>query len=271
MSRQRKLHPDVATATSPTPFMPIDLPQSLCFRVTRYCNARCGFCLAPPDGAHPNVETLTRRIDWLVAHGVRTLHFCGGEPTIHPGLPQLLAHVKSQGGKTKMTTNGISMPDSLLPVLRATGTQVKVSLHGNREHHDAMVGRKAFDQTTETIRRLLAANIRTSVQTTVVAAGMEPVNWVVEFCLNSKVRRLSILPFIPRGNGGHRRSDYDLSPAQHQAIRELIARKRRKLAGRLDLSWLDFSAQPIHVVEADGRVIREHATEAGDTVLCQLP
>lgn len=28
-------------------------PQSVCFRVTRACNARCGFCLAPGDGEHP--------------------------------------------------------------------------------------------------------------------------------------------------------------------------------------------------------------------------
>jgi MoaA/NifB/PqqE/SkfB family radical SAM enzyme len=60
------------------------LPDAICFRVTRYCNARCGFCLAPPDGAHPPGAVLAERIDWLFTRGVHTIHFCGGEPTIHP-------------------------------------------------------------------------------------------------------------------------------------------------------------------------------------------
>ena len=50
-----------------------------------------------------------------------------------------------------------------------------------------------------------------------------------------------------------------------------MASKRRELSGRLDMRWLDFTAQPIHVVEANGWVILEHATEARDARLCQIP
>jgi MoaA/NifB/PqqE/SkfB family radical SAM enzyme len=251
--------------------VPLGLPESICFRVTRYCNARCGFCLAPPDGAHPDVATLTRRLDWLLSRGVKTIHFCGGEPTIHPGLPVLLEYVHAQGGHIKLTTNGITLPDGLLPILRATDTQVKISLHGNREHHDAMVGRKAFEHTTRNLKRLVAAGIQTSVQTTVVAGAQEVVEWVAGFCLENKVRRLSIMPFIPRGHGLSRRDEYELSLVQRRVLREFVAQKRRRLSGRLDLRWLDFSARPIHVVEADGRVILESATEGNDVVLYQIP
>jgi MoaA/NifB/PqqE/SkfB family radical SAM enzyme len=123
-----------------------DLLQAICFRVTRYCNARCGFCLAPPDGTHPDAGTLMKRIDWLLAHRVRTIHFCGGEPTIHPAIGKLVDHVHMQGAKTKLTTNGIVLSSELISVLRNRRTEVKVSLHGNKEHHDRIVGRKAFDQ-----------------------------------------------------------------------------------------------------------------------------
>ena len=54
--------------------MAIDLPSAICFRVTRYCNARCGFCLAPPDGAHPDRDTLIHRLDWLIDRGVEVIH-----------------------------------------------------------------------------------------------------------------------------------------------------------------------------------------------------
>ena len=65
-------------------------PQQVCFRVTRACNARCGFCLAPWNGDHPREDVLNERIDWLLRNGVKTLDFCGGEPTIHPALPRLI-------------------------------------------------------------------------------------------------------------------------------------------------------------------------------------
>ncbi len=251
--------------------MRLDLPPTICFRVTRYCNARCGFCLAPPGGAHPAAETLVRRLDWLLAHGVKTIHFCGGEPTIHPALSQLLAHVKASGGKSKLTTNAIALADALLPALRAAGTEVKVSVHGDREHHDAVVGRTAFDHTATNLRRLLAARVPTSVQTTVVAGGEWAVDWIAAFCLELGVRRLSLLPFIPRGRGNECRNDYELSPLQRRALRERVAAKRRALVGRLELRWLDFNTRPVPVVESDGRVVLEGATEAMDTLLYHIP
>ena len=97
------------------------------------------------------------------------------------------------------------------------------------------------------------------------------IDWVAEFCLHNKVRQLSILPFIPRGSGKDRRDDYELTSAERAALRENVVRKRRELSGRLDMRWLDFTANPVPVVEANGRVILEHATEAMDTLICQIP
>jgi MoaA/NifB/PqqE/SkfB family radical SAM enzyme len=249
----------------------LDLPPVICFRVTRYCNARCGFCLAPPDGAHPSADSLVARLDWLRSRGVKTVHFCGGEPTIHPALPQLVAHVRDRGGKTRLTTNGIAVSEALLAVLRAADAQVKVSLHGDARHHDAIVGCEAFGKATDTLRRLLASGVGTSVQTTVVAGGEWVVEWMAAFCLEMGVRRLSILPFIPRGSGRSRRGEYELSSAERSRLRRLVGDRRRALSGRLDLRWLDFTARPIHVAEADGRLILEGATEALDEVLGHIP
>jgi MoaA/NifB/PqqE/SkfB family radical SAM enzyme len=251
--------------------MNLHLPHMVCFRVTRYCNARCGFCLAPPDGAHPPAGILMQRIDWLAERGVRVIHFCGGEPTIHPALPELLAHVEARGGGSRLTTNGIVLPERLLPVLRSAGTQVKVSLHGDRARHDALVGRVAFDLATEHLRCLLRAGIPTAVQTTIVSDGDWVLDWMADFCLAEGVRQLCILPFIPRGNGFRTQGEYGLTPSQRTALREHVRRKRRSLLGRLDVRWLDFSGRPLHVVEADGRVVLECASESMDTLLCTIP
>jgi MoaA/NifB/PqqE/SkfB family radical SAM enzyme len=249
----------------------LQLPASVCFRVTRLCNARCGFCLAPPTGDHPDGQTLADRIDWLLERGVRTIHFCGGEPTIHPALPELLMHVRDMGGKSKLTTNGIAVSAALPAVLRASATEVKVSLHGDRAHHDRMVGRVAFDSTTSAIRRLVAAGVRPSIQTTVVTGGTWVVDWVAQFCLETGVRQLRILPFIPRGSGYTRRQEFGLSTQERRALRELVSLRRRDFGARLDVRWLDFTARPIPVIEPDGALIMEGATEAMDVRLAQIP
>lgn len=244
------------------------LPESVCFRVTRFCNARCSFCLAPPDGEHPSTELLASRVDWMLENGVRVVHFCGGEPTIHPGLAQLVEQVHTRGGKTRLTTNGIVLPPKLLATLRRFHSDVKVSLHGDRDFHNEIVGRRdAFDSAVGNLRRLVAAGIRTSVQTTVVSGQEWVVDWAVRFCCQNGVRRLNILPFIPRGSGYQRRAEFELTPNERKALQQTIRDRRKALAGRLDIKWLDFNSGLVPVVEADGRVVMEGATETTDRTL----
>lgn len=250
---------------------PIELPQMICFRVTRNCNARCRFCLAPPEGDQPDETILKDRIDWLLAHGVKTIHFCGGEPTIHPALAKLLMYTRARGGKNKLTTNGIAIPDSLLLVLQTTATEVKVSLHGDQEHHNAIVGVTSFKHTTRNIKRLIDAGVNTSIQSTVVAQKSWVVDWLIEFCLEVGVLRLSILPFLPRGNGANCSDEFALTPTQRRSLRDLVKKKRHALNGRVDVRWLDFGSQLIHVADANGRIILEAASENMDEVLYPIP
>ena len=250
----------------------IALPAMVCFRVTRFCNARCGFCLAPPDGSrHPSASILKKRIDWLMTKGVKTIHFCGGEPTIHRQLPELIDYVRSQSGKSKLTTNAITLTDQLICQLGIAATEVKVSLHGDQRHHDEIVGRAAFLSTKESIQRLLSAGVSTTVQTTVVAGHLDVVPWILEFCLYNRVPRVSFLPFIMRGSGYLHRAEYSLTQAESRSLRNLIKEERRKHTGRLDIRLLDFNLRPIHVVEPDGRLILEGASEAFDQLITNLP
>jgi MoaA/NifB/PqqE/SkfB family radical SAM enzyme len=247
------------------------LPSSVCFRVTRFCNARCGFCLAPPDGGiHPSFEILKDRIDWLFANGVKTIHFCGGEPTIHHDLPKLIRYVTEQGKKSKLTTNGISISDELIHTLYASNTQVKVSLHGPCEHHNDVVGVDAFNKTVSSIQRLISSRVFTSIQTTIVSGHLDIVDWSIRFCLDNGVKRVSFLPFIPRGNGYQNRNKYELSSTERRNLRDEVKQKRRKLISRIDIRLLDFNSRPIHVIESDGRVVLESATEAMDVLLYRI-
>ena len=141
------------------------------------------------------MQELAVRIDWLLEQGVQTIHFCGGEPTIHPSLQELIQYVKDRGGKTNLTTNAIALPDGLSHILQLPQTRVKVSLHGHHEHHDRIVGVKAFDRTTAHLRELIAAGVMTSVQTTIVSGALSELDWVVQYCLKIGVRQIKYSAF----------------------------------------------------------------------------
>ena len=249
----------------------LGLPDSICFRVTRNCNARCAFCLAPPDGDQPSARVLKHRIDWLLSNGVKTIHFCGGEPTVHPDLVELMTYTVENGGRNQLTSNGIAFPAALLPVLKATHTRVRISLHGDKDQHNAMVGVTAYQHTTRTIQRLVADGVNTSIQTTLVAGTSTVIDWMTQYCLDVGVRRLNFLPFIPRGRGEAHRDDFGLTSLQRRELHCIIRAKRHSLKGRVDVRWLDFNAQVIYVVEPDGRIVAEGATESMDRVLYQIP
>lgn len=134
-----------------------------------------------------------------------------------------------------------------------------------------MVGCDAFDMTVGSVRRLVAAGVPTSIQTTVVADGTWVLDWMIDFCLECRIARLSIIPFLPRGNGRQRREVYGFNAGQLSALRQRVKRKRQTLAGRLDLRWLNLTASSIHVVEVDGRILLEGPTEARDCLVCRIP
>lgn len=248
----------------------LQLPQTICMRITRRCNAHCRFCLAPDNAEHPAEADLKRRIDWLLSHGCRSIHFCGGEPTLHPGLARLLTYTSERGAKPKLTTNGIELGADLPPVLRATGTGVKISLHGPPDYHDHLVGRVAFCHAAENLKRLLTYRIPVSLQTTVVNDGTQVLDWMVDYCQQLGVRRLSILPFIPRGRGHEQRGIYGLTSAARRGLRQRVAELRRTLSSRLDLRWLDFTARPLHVLDADGTLLLEGMTESMDKIIYRM-
>jgi hypothetical protein len=64
---------------------------------------------------------------------------------------------------------------------------------------------------------------------------------------------------------------YELSNVERRNVCNFVTKKRRELISRIDIRLLDFNTRPIHVVEPDGRVMLESATESMDVLLYQIP
>jgi len=145
--------------------------------LTYRCQNRCFFCYASSPERGRDVREMTTDevrmvIDKIVDQArVPTVSFTGGEPTLRPDLPDLIAYAASRGMRTNLITNGIRCAEWAF-VARLAGAGLKsaqVSVEaGDAETHDAVVGNPgAFERTLQGVRNLKAAGIHTHTNTTI--------------------------------------------------------------------------------------------------------
>jgi cyclic pyranopterin phosphate synthase len=97
--------------------------------LTDACNLRCVYCMPEHMTFRPRHELLSddelrRLITIFGAVGFRKIRFTGGEPTLRPGLVELVRHAHRTPGieKVGITTNGVLL-DQLAQPLRDAGLQ----------------------------------------------------------------------------------------------------------------------------------------------------
>lgn len=81
------------------------------YYITTRCNARCIFCdIHQKKGIHASPEKVYENLNDLKKIGIKFIDFTGGEPLLHPDLPEILLKTKRLGFFTTVTTNCILYP-----------------------------------------------------------------------------------------------------------------------------------------------------------------
>ena len=154
----------------------LDYPGKVaCTLFTAGCNFRCPFChnaglvTAPQaDEVYPEEEILAylqKRRGLLDGVAVT-----GGEPLMHPGLPDFLGRVKALGYAVKLDTNG-SYPAALKAVVAAgLVDRVAMDIKNAPEKYPETVGfAVGADAVRESVEFLLSGAVDYEFRTTVVA------------------------------------------------------------------------------------------------------
>src|SRR5436305_1338940 len=91
----------------------------LWLEITPKCNLSCVHCYADSGPDEPLTQNMAPR-DWIrvldeaAQLSCRAVQFIGGEPTLHPDLPQLIGHARTLGFKViEVYTNGTRLTESL--------------------------------------------------------------------------------------------------------------------------------------------------------------
>jgi MoaA/NifB/PqqE/SkfB family radical SAM enzyme len=93
--------------------------------VTDDCNLTCEYCDEYiPGGPSVPLQQLKSRVDKLDELGVLAYDFLGGEPMLHPGLSDLIAHTKAKRGGSNVATvitNGFFIGERAIERLNNSG------------------------------------------------------------------------------------------------------------------------------------------------------
>ncbi len=254
-------------------------PYKVDLALTYACNNGCPHCYNEPDrfDLPPlDVPAWRRVIDTLAEAGVPHLIFTGGEPTLHPGLPEIISHAESRGQICGLNTNGRRLADrSFLRELVSAGLDhVQITLHSHdRLVHDAMVGARAFDETLEGLEAAIESGIHVITNTTLTRASAPGAMRTVRFLHSLGLRRFAMNAMIHAGGG---ESSPDALPTDRLAA---VLVGVREIAAELDMRFLWYSVTEyckLSPIELEIGAKRCNAAEysmciepSGDVLPCQ--
>jgi MoaA/NifB/PqqE/SkfB family radical SAM enzyme len=102
-----------------------DKPMQCSLYVTDRCNLDCGYCTEYDNSrAHPSLDTIKQRLDHIRALGTLRVALVGGEPLLHPDIVAIVAHARSIGFSTSLTTNAFPLTRTMIGELEDAGLEV---------------------------------------------------------------------------------------------------------------------------------------------------
>lgn len=128
-------------------------------QVVRHCNHFCGFCSNPTTPYTHDLASMRVLVDDFVARGYFGVILTGGEPTLHPELPDIAAYASAKGLHVRVITNGHRLADpAFARALADAGVAlVHVSIYSVRSAVEARL-RGAPDTLPRALQALQAAH-----------------------------------------------------------------------------------------------------------------
>jgi MoaA/NifB/PqqE/SkfB family radical SAM enzyme len=133
--------------------------------ISAVCNQDCAYCFTVDhlvrDGEDGQafsgerflpVEDFEERLDFLARSGMDSVRLLGGEPTLHPQFPELVARARVAGKRLTVFSNGLMPPDSLA-CLEGLPPEVCTVLVNVNDPDTSPHGR-AYEQQRATMQRL---------------------------------------------------------------------------------------------------------------------
>jgi radical SAM protein with 4Fe4S-binding SPASM domain len=182
-------------------------PYRMDLALTYRCNNDCPHCYNARPRNYPEMSTeqWKKVLDRLWELGIPHVVFTGGEPTLRPDLPELIAHAERNGQITGLNTNGrhLSDPQYLQQLVEAGLDHVQITLESHDPAiHDLMVHAKgAWKQTVAGLRNALDTPLFVMTNTTMLRPNSPTLAETLDFLGELGVPTVGLNALIYAGHG----------------------------------------------------------------------
>lgn len=239
------------------------------WNITRTCNLRCIHCYADSHAEiYPgelNWEQCCNVIDDLADYRVSALLLSGGEPLLHPRLPDLLRRATDRGLKVTISTNGTRITPEMAALFKELGVAyVGISLDGIGVVHDQFRGVPgAFDGAIRGFRLCEEVGQKTGLRLTLTRNNVRSMSEILDFIEEHNIRRVCFYHLVPTGRGVDVAS---LKPGEARAAIDMLIARTEKWQAEGQPRELLTVTQPADGIYLLLRQLREGSPLAAETL-----
>jgi MoaA/NifB/PqqE/SkfB family radical SAM enzyme len=191
-------------------------------------------------GVELDLETVCSAVSDARALGFDVLSVSGGEPFLYPGLPELLAHARSLGMQTTVTTNGTVLTPARLDQVDGLLDGMALSVDGPPGMHDELrEAAGAFDRMADGLARVRERGVPFGIIHTLTERSWPHLPWVAAFAAHNGAALLQIHPLELTGRAESRLASSELRrdtlARAYLLCKALEGRYAPELAIQLDL------------------------------------
>jgi len=182
-------------------------PYRMDLAITYRCNNNCSHCYNARSRQYPelSLDEWKRIIDRVWNQRIPHIVFTGGEPTLSPHLPELIAYAESLGVITGLNTNGRKLADPAFvqSLVDAGLDHVQITLESHDPAiHDKMVAAKgAWEQTVAGVRNVVASPLYIMTNTTLLTHNSPTARETLNFLGELGVPTVGLNALIYSGKG----------------------------------------------------------------------
>ena len=280
MGQTFQLYEALADFSQPFATTSLSAPYRMDLALTYRCNNDCAHCYNARVRNYPELDTRhwMRILDQLWDYGIPHIIFTGGEPTLRPDLPELIAYAESKGQITGINTNGRRLKDkAYLQQLADAGLDhVQITLESHDAGiHDRMVCQPgAWQETVAGIRNVLEIpGLYMMTNTTMLNDNVESLGQTLDFLAMLGVPTLGLNALIYSGKGKQVGSGLreDALPPLLRLAQEKTEASQQKLIWYTPTQYCNFDPQSLELgVKGCTAAFYNMCTEPnGDVIPCQ--
>ncbi|RJQ71723.1 MAG: radical SAM protein [Desulfobacteraceae bacterium] len=232
------------------------------FHILTQCNLQCRHCYINPQQHGRQRLSLATIQNWLQTLARRApganLVILGGEPTLHPDLPQVVKSARALGyGSITIDTNGYLFNDILDRISPREVDFISFSLDGaTPATNDPIRGQGSFKVCTEGLRAARRKGFRTSLIYTVSRMNLEDVIDMPELLRELKVEHffLQVIGLRGRSANGREEAAPDLQVSREQWEAQVLPTARRAAQAGIRVTYPKVYLSADQAFECAGRV-----------------